>query len=60
MKLRILKIPDETFKFLAWLVRQNVTFPAVLIDYLEWNRYSKEEVKEHLHALNEACIEAIE
>ena len=56
--MKVIKIPDETFKFLAWLVKQNVTLPAVLVDYLEWNRYTKEEVKAHLHAIDSACIEA--
>ena len=53
-----LKISNETFKFLAWLVRQDVTLPSVMVDYLKWNNYSKQEIKSHLLALNNACIEA--
>lgn len=56
--MKTMKIADETFEFLAWLVRQDVTIPNVIIDYLKWNRYTKEEIKAHLRALNSACIEA--
>jgi len=56
--MKTIKIPDETFEFLAYFARQNVTLPAVLADYLEWNRYTKEEIKTYLHALNDACIKA--
>ena len=56
--MKTIKIPDETFEFLAWLVRQDVTLPAVMTDYLKWNNYSKQEIKNHLLALNMACIEA--
>jgi hypothetical protein len=55
---KVLEIPDETFEFLAYLARQNATLPAVLADYLAWNRYTKEEIKAHLHVLNDACIKA--
>ena len=58
MALRTIKAPNETFKFLAWLVRQDVTLPSVMVHYLKWNRYSKQEIKSHLLALNMACIEA--
>jgi len=56
--MKTIKIADETLEFLAWLVRQDVTIPSVIIDYLKWNRYTREEIKAHLHALNSACIEA--
>jgi len=56
--MKTIKIPDETFEFLAYLARQNVTLPSVLADYLQWNRYTKEEIKTYLHTLNDACIEA--
>jgi len=56
--MKTIKIADEAFEFLAWLVRQDVTLPNVIIDYLKWNRYTKEEIKVHLHALNSACVEA--
>ena len=56
--MKTIRITDETVKFLAWLVRQDVTLPAVMVDYLKWNKYSKEEIKTHLLALNMACIEA--
>ena len=59
MALRTIKAPNETVKFLAWLVRQDVTLPAVMVEYLKWNHYSKEEIKNHLLTLNMACIEAI-
>ena len=58
MALRTIKAPNETFKFLAWLVRQDVTLPAVMVHYLKWNRYTKEEIKQHFLALHMACIEA--
>lgn len=56
--MRTLTLDDETFGFLAWLIKQDVTLPAVLVEYLKWNRYTRDEVKRHLHALNDACIEA--
>jgi len=58
MALKTIKAPNETFKFLAWLVRQDVTLPSVMTDYLKWNYYSKQEIKNHLLALNKACLEA--
>jgi len=58
MSLRTIKAPNDAFKFLAWLVRQDVTLPAVMVDFLKWNHYTKEEIKNHLLALNMACIEA--
>ena len=59
-KMKIIKSPDETFQFLAWLVRQDITLPNVIVDYLKWNRYTREQLKAHLDALNEACIESAE
>ena len=56
--MKTLRISDETIKFLAWLVRQDVTLPSIMTDYLKWNHYSKQEIKKHLLALNMACIEA--
>ena len=58
MTLRTIKAPNETIKFLAWLVRQDVTLPSVMVDYLKWNHYTKQEIKNHFLALNMACIEA--
>jgi hypothetical protein len=55
---KTIEISDETFEFLAYLARQDVTLPAVLADYLKWDRYTREEIKAHLHALNNACIKA--
>jgi len=54
--MKSVKIPDETFEFLAWLVRQDVTLPNVRVDYLKWDRYTKEEIRDHLHVLNDECI----
>jgi len=56
--LKRIEIEDETFRFLAWLVRQDVTLPAVMVHYLKWNRYTKKEIKQHFLALHMACIEA--
>ena len=56
--MRPVEIEDEAFHFLAWLVRQDVTLPAVMVHYLKWNHYTKKEIKSHLLALNMACIEA--
>jgi len=56
--MKTIEISDETFEFLAYLARQDVTLPAVLADYLKWDRYTKEEIKAHLHALDNACIKA--
>jgi hypothetical protein len=33
------------------LGRQNVTLPAVLADHLEWDRYTKEEIKARVQIL---------
>ena len=57
MALKTIKAPKETIKFLSWLVRQDVTLPSVMVDYLKWNLYSKKEIKDHLLALHMACIE---
>jgi hypothetical protein len=56
--LKQVEIEDEAFRFLAWLVRQDVTLPSIMSDYLKWNQYTKQEIKNHLLALNMACIEA--
>ena len=58
--MKTLHISDETFEFLDFLSRQNVTLPAMLAEYLKWDRYTQEEIKNHLHILNEACIKARE
>lgn len=58
--MKTLKIPDETFEFLAWLVRQDVTLPNVMADYLKWDMYTREQTKAHFHALHNACLEARE
>ena len=58
-KMKTIKLPDETFTFLAWLARQDVTIPNIIVDYLKVNRYTKEQVKAYLHALDNACIEAL-
>ena len=58
-QMKTVNIPDETFEFLAYLARQNVTLPAVLVEYLKWS-YTIEEIKRHLHAVNDACIETRE
>jgi len=55
---KTIEISDETFEFLAYLARQDVTLPAVLTDYLKWDRYTREEIRAHLHALDNACIKA--
>jgi hypothetical protein len=59
-KVRSLRIPNKTFEFLAWLVRQDVTLPSVITDYLKWDEYSKEQIKAHFLALNNACIDSRE
>jgi hypothetical protein len=56
--MKTIKIPDETFAFLAYTARQDVTLPALLVDYLKWDRYTKAEIKAHLDALNDACNKA--
>ena len=56
--MKTIKTPDETFRFLAWLVKQDVTLPGVLVDHLKWNHFSKQEVKAHLRNLHNACIDA--
>ena len=57
-KMKTIKIPDETLKFLVWLVRQDVTLPSVMVHYLKWNRYTEKQIKTHLIALYNACTEA--
>ena len=54
--MKTMKIPDETFEFLAWVVRQDVTLPAVMVDYLKWDIYTKEDMRAHFHVLNDECI----
>lgn len=58
--MKTIEISDETFEFLAFLARQNVTLPAVLADHLKWDRFTKEEIKTYLHDLHDACIKALE
>jgi hypothetical protein len=58
-KIKTISIPDETFEFLAYLARQDVTLPAVLVEHPKWSQ-TKEEIKRHLDALNDACIETRE
>ena len=55
--LKIIKIPSETLKFLGWLVKQDVTLPGLIVDYLKWENFSKEEIKRHFHVLHRAYIE---
>ena len=57
--MKTVNIPDETFEFLAYLARQDVMLPAVLVEYLKWS-YTIVEIKRHLHVLNDACILARE
>ena len=56
--MKTIKIPDETFEFLAYIARQDVTLPPLFVYYLKWDRYTKEEIKAYLHALDSACNEA--
>ena len=58
--MKSIKIPDETFELMAWLVRQDVTLPAVMVDYLKWDKYTKEEIRAHFHVFNDACIKSRE
>lgn len=58
--MRTIRLSNETFEFLAWLVRQDVTLPSVITDYLKWDTYSKEQIKAHFLALHNACIESRE
>jgi hypothetical protein len=51
--MKTIKIPDETFEFLAYLARQDVTLPALFVDYLQWDQYTKEQIKTHFEILNE-------
>ena len=56
--MKTIKVPNEAFKFIAWLVRQDVTLPAVMTHHLKWNHFSEQEIKSHFLDLNMACIEA--
>jgi hypothetical protein len=56
--LKTIEIEDETLRFLAWLARQDVTLPSVIVDYLKWNQYTKKEIEKHFLALHMACLEA--
>ena len=58
--MKSVKIPDETFEFLAWLVRQDVTLPNVMVDYLKWDRYTKEEIRAHFCVFNDVRIKCRE
>ena len=55
--MKTVRISDETFEFLAYIARQDVTLPALLVDYLKYSCYTKDEIKAHLDALNDACNE---
>jgi hypothetical protein len=59
-KVKILRLPDETFEFLSWLVRQDVTLPSVITDYLKWDAYTREQIKAHFETLHSACVESHE
>ena len=52
-----IKVTEEAFEFLAYLVRQDVTLPALLADHLKWD-YSREQIKEFLNIIDSACNEA--
>lgn len=52
-----IKVAEEVFEFLAYLARQDVTLPALLVDYLKWD-YSTKQIKDLLNILDSACIEA--
>ncbi|MFW6110612.1 MAG: hypothetical protein ACOC6H_01090 [Thermoproteota archaeon] len=56
--MKTLQIPDDTLQFLLWLVKQDVTLPHIIVDYLQWEDYTKQDIKEHLHNLIEACYQA--
>ena len=58
--MKSIKIPDETFEFMAWLVRQDVTLPNVMVDYLKWGIYTKAEIWAHFCVFNDACIKCRE
>ena len=58
--MKSVKIPDETFEFMAWLVRQDVTLPSIMTEYLKWDRYTKEETQAHFHVFNDTCIKCRE
>jgi len=52
-----IKVTEEAFEFLAYLARQDITLPALLVDYLKWD-YSTGQIKGLLNILDSACIEA--
>ena len=56
--MKVIKIQDETFEFLAYLARQDITLPGLFVDYLKWDRYTKEQIKTHFEKLNEAVAKA--
>lgn len=58
--MKTIRLTNETFEFLEWLVRQDVTLPSVITDYLKWDTYSKEHIKAHFRAIHDACIESRE
>lgn len=58
--MKTIRLSNETLEFLEWLVRQDVTLPSVITDYLEWDTYSKEQIKSHFRAIHDACIESSE
>lgn len=58
--MRDIRIPEDTLQFLLWLVKQDVTLPHVIVDYLKWEEYTKREIKEHLHNLTDACYQSQE
>jgi hypothetical protein len=57
---KIVRLPDETVEFLSWLVRQDVTLPSVITEYLKWDEYTMEQIKAHFETLHNACVESRE
>jgi hypothetical protein len=60
LTMKTIRLTNETSEFLEWLVRQDVTLPSVITDYLRWDKYSKEQITAHFRALYNACIESHE
>jgi hypothetical protein len=55
--MKTIKVSDETFNFLVYLAKQNVTLPQLLFDYLKWTDFTKEEIKQCLDELSQACYD---
>ena len=52
--MKSVELSDKATEFLNLLAQQNVTLPRVFVDDLQWNRWTKEEIRGFLDEINKA------